>query len=65
MHVMSHGSPDLERRVGVLAIGGAAVGYLAVGGGALGRFVISGAQRSPEAIEFFRRVWQAVQGLGG
>ncbi|HPM81209.1 MAG TPA: hypothetical protein PLF81_10935 [Candidatus Anammoximicrobium sp.] len=62
---MSHGSPDLERRVGVLAIGGAAVGYLAVGGGALGRFVISGAQRSPEAIEFFRRVWQAVQGLGG
>jgi hypothetical protein len=51
--------------VGVLAIGGAAVGYLAVGGGAFGRFVISGAHRSPEAVEFFRRVWDVVQGLGG
>ena len=48
--------------VGVVAIGGAAIGYLAVGGGAFGKFVISGAQRNPEAIEFFRRVWETVCG---
>jgi len=49
--------------VGVIAVGGAAVGYLAVGGGAFGRFVISAAERSPEAIEFFQRVWETLRGL--
>jgi len=48
--------------VGVLAIGGAAIGYLAVGGGAFGTYVISAAQRSPEAVEFFRRVWETLCG---
>jgi hypothetical protein len=51
--------------VGGLAVGGAAIGYIAVGGGAFGKFVISAAHRSPEAIEFFRRVWETVGGLGG
>jgi len=51
--------------VGVLAIGGAAIGYLAVGGGAFGKFVISGAERSPEAVEFFRRAWETIRELGG
>ena len=49
--------------VGGIAIGGAAVGYLAVGGGAFGKYVISAAHRSPEAIEFFRRVGEALKSL--
>jgi hypothetical protein len=49
--------------VGGIAIGGAAVGYLAVGGGAFGKYVISAAHRSPEAIEFFRGVGEALRSL--
>ena len=40
--------------IGVVAFGGGAVGYYACGGGAWGKYVVSAAERSPEAVEFFR-----------
>ena len=41
--------------IGVVAVGGAAIGYYALGGFALGKHVVWAAERSPEAVDFFRR----------
>jgi hypothetical protein len=40
---------------GAIAMGGCAAGYYAIGGGAFGKYVVSAAERSPEAVEFFKR----------
>ena len=40
--------------IGIVAVGGGAVGYYACGGGTWGKYIVSAAERSPEAVAFFK-----------